>query len=107
MNTEVRVPNADGALIAGMYAQVGAHAAVAAPRLRDPRDRAVQRRARLARRGGRRDASEIQLVPIVIERDTGAAVEVASGLTGNERVVKLASAQFVDGLRVEVAQPGK
>ena len=48
--TEIRVPNPDGALLPGMYVQVALDAARAAPGRRDPRDRAVQRRAGPARR---------------------------------------------------------
>jgi RND family efflux transporter MFP subunit len=94
MNTEIRVPNADGLLIAGMYAQAA---------FTLPSPHRVFEIPATAVSSDSHDASEIKLVPIVIERDTGAVVEVASGLTGTERVVKLASAQFVDGKRVEVA----
>ena len=76
MNTEVRVPNGDGALIAGMYAEVVAHAADAAPRARAARDGADERRRTAcacavvdARR--RRCTSS----PVVVERDTGATIE--------------------------------
>jgi len=47
--------------------------------------------------------SRIHLAPIVIERDTGSTIEIASGLEGSERVVKLASAQLTEGAQVEVA----
>ena len=39
---------------------------------------------------------------IVIERDAGATVQVSSGLSGGERVVKLASAELAEGRAVEV-----
>ncbi len=103
MNTEIRVPNADGALIAGMYAQV-AFTLPSPHRVFEIPATAVASDSHGSRVAVVDDASEIKLVPIVIERDTGATVEVASGLTGTERVVKLASAQFVDGRRVEVAK---
>lgn len=106
MNTEIRIPNPDGALIAGMYAQV-AFTLPSPHRVFEIPSTAVSSDAHGSRVAVVDDASEIKLVPIVIERDTGATVEVASGLTGLERVVKLASAQFVDGLRVDVAQPTK
>jgi hypothetical protein len=48
--------------------------------------------------------SKIHLVPVVVERDTGPTVEVASGLTGTERVAKLASSQFVEDKLVDVAK---
>jgi multidrug efflux pump subunit AcrA (membrane-fusion protein) len=40
--------------------------------------------------------------PVVVERDTGASVQIASGLQGDERIVKLASAELQDGQRVDV-----
>jgi membrane fusion protein (multidrug efflux system) len=45
----------------------------------------------------------IQLVPIVVERDTGAAFEVSSGLNASDRVVKLATTALFDGRQVSVA----
>jgi hypothetical protein len=44
-------------------------------------------------------------VPIVIERDTGATLHVASGLTGDERVLKIAIPWLAPGSTVEVAAP--
>jgi hypothetical protein len=49
-------------------------------------------------------ASKIHLVKVVVERDTGPTVEVASGLAGTERVAKLASSQFVEDQLVDVAK---
>ena len=103
MNTEVRVPNADGSLIAGMYAQVAftlpsPHRVFVLPAT------AVTSDAHGSRVAVVDEASEIRLVPVVIERDTGPTVEIASGLAANDRVVKLASAQLVDGTRVEVSR---
>lgn len=43
--------------------------------------------------------------PIVIERDTGATIQLASGIDPDVRVVKLASAQLVEGMPVEIAAP--
>jgi RND family efflux transporter MFP subunit len=101
MNTEIRVPNPDGTLIAGMYAQV----ALTLPSPHSVHE--IPATALLSDARGQRvavvdEASQIHLVPVVIERDTGATIEIASGLTGSERVVKLAGAQLVDGKRVEV-----
>jgi RND family efflux transporter MFP subunit len=101
MNTEVRVPNGDAALIAGMYAEVALtlpspHTVYELPATALMSDAKGQRVAVV-------DAeSKLHLVPVVLERDTGPTVEIASGLSGNERVVKLASADFVEGMHVEV-----
>lgn len=48
------------------------------------------------------EGGKLHLVPIVIERDTGPTLEIGSGLEGNEKVVKLASAELVEGWPVEV-----
>jgi RND family efflux transporter MFP subunit len=90
MTTEVRVPNGDGALIAGMYAQV-------ALTLPSPH--------RVFEVPATAVASDAHGSRVVVERDTGPTVEIASGLDGTERVAKLASAQFVDGKIVQVASP--
>jgi membrane fusion protein, multidrug efflux system len=103
MNTEIRVPNPDGLLIAGMYAQA-AFTLPSPHRVFEIPSTAVASDAHGSRVAVIDDASQIKMVPIVIERDTGPTVEVASGLTGAERIAKLASAQFVDGLRVDVAK---
>jgi membrane fusion protein, multidrug efflux system len=101
MNTEVRAANADGALIAGMYAEVALtlpapHRVFELPAAALMNDAKGQRVAVV-------DAeSRLHLVPVVVERDTGATVEVASGLLGTERVAKLASGAFVEGGVVEV-----
>jgi membrane fusion protein, multidrug efflux system len=101
MNTEVRVANADGALIAGMYAEVALtlptpHRVFEVPATALSSDSHGQRVALV-------DAdSRIHLVPVVVERDTGPTIEIASGLTGSERVVKLASADLVEGKLVDV-----
>jgi RND family efflux transporter MFP subunit len=103
MNTEVRVPNADGALIAGMYAQV-ALTLPASHRVYELPATALMSDAHGSRVAVVDAASKIHLVPVVVERDTGPTVEIASGLTGTERVAKLASSQFVEDKLVDVAR---
>ncbi|MGO8992909.1 MAG: efflux RND transporter periplasmic adaptor subunit [Polyangiaceae bacterium] len=101
MNTEVRVPNADGALIAGMYAEV----ALTLPlshRVFELPSTALITDAKGVRVAIVDADSKIHLVPVVVERDTGPTIELASGLTGGERVAKLGSAAFSEGRPVEV-----
>jgi membrane fusion protein, multidrug efflux system len=103
MTTEVRVPNGDGALIAGMYANV----ALTLPsphRVFELPATALASDAHGSRVAVVDAESKIRLVPVVVERDTGPTVEISSGLEGTERVAKIASAQFVDGRVVEVAK---
>jgi len=104
MNTEIRVPNGDGTLIPGMYAEVAltlpeSHRVLELPATALMNDARGQHVAVVD------GQSKLHLVPVVIERDNGATVEISSGLTGNEKVVKIGSAAFVDGMQVEVAQP--
>jgi RND family efflux transporter MFP subunit len=103
MNTEVRVPNRDGALLAGMYAQV-ALTLPSSHRVFEIPATALMSDAQGSRVAVVDAESKIHLVPVVVERDTGATVEVASGLTGTERVAKLASSQFVEDKLVAVAK---
>jgi RND family efflux transporter MFP subunit len=101
MNTEIRVPNADGALIAGMYAEVAltlplAHRVLELPATTLMNDSRGQRVAVIDK------DNRLHLVPVVVERDNGATIEIASGLQGTDKVAKIGSAAFVDGMTVEV-----
>ncbi len=103
MNTEVRVPNGDSALLAGMYAQV-ALTLPSSHRVFEIPATALMSDAHGSRVAVVDAASKIHLVQVVVERDTGPTVEIASGLTGTERVAKLASSQFVEDRLVDVAK---
>lgn len=105
MTTEIRVPNQDGALIAGMYAEVSltlpaAHRVLEVPAtalLSDARGQHVA----LVENG------KLHLQPVVVERDNGATIDISSGLTGNESIARIGSAAFVEGMQVEIRQPAK
>ncbi len=102
MLTEVRVPNPKGELLTGMYAQVALtlptpHRVLAIPATALMNDASGLRVAVV----GAGDA--IHFATVVIERDTGATIEIASGLSPEDRVVKLPSAELVEGRAVEVA----
>jgi membrane fusion protein, multidrug efflux system len=104
MTTEIQVPNPDGALMPGMYVQ--ATLAFAVPR------RVVEIPAtalyndaqglRVAVVDAQRKA---HFVPITIERDTGSTLQIATGLTGEEQVVKIAVAGLAEGDPLEVSAP--
>jgi RND family efflux transporter MFP subunit len=101
MNTEIRVPNADGALMPGMYAEVAltlplAHRVLELPATALMNDSRGQRVAVIDK------DNKLHLVPVVVERDNGATIEIASGLQGTDTVAKIGSAAFVDGMTVEV-----
>lgn len=103
MTIEVHVPNPKGDLLVGMYAEVllnlpTPHAIYVIPATALFNDAQGLRVAVV-------DAeSRIRLRPIVIERDTGATLEIASGLDGSEKIVKLAHVELVEGMQVEVAR---
>jgi membrane fusion protein (multidrug efflux system) len=101
MNTEVRVPNSDGAIIVGMYAQVALTLATSHRAFEIPAT-AVMNDAKGIRVIVVDGANKVHIVPVVIERDTGATFEISSGLTGDERVVKLASVSLSEGQEVDV-----
>jgi membrane fusion protein (multidrug efflux system) len=104
MNTEIRVPNKENLLLAGMYAEVALtlpspHRVFQLPATSLLSDAKGQRVAVID------GQDKVHLTPVVVERDNGATLDIASGLTGTERVAKLASAAFVDGMQVEVSAP--
>ncbi len=104
MNTEVRVPNGDGTLLAGMYAQV-AFTLPSPHRIFELPATALMSDAHGVRVAVVDETSTLRLVPIVVERDTGPTVLIASGLTGKERVITIGNSAFVAGKLVEVVEP--
>jgi hypothetical protein len=48
--------------------------------------------------------NRVRWVTVVLERDTGATVEIASGVDVADRVVKLASVELAEGQVVEIAK---
>jgi RND family efflux transporter MFP subunit len=103
LSTEVRVPNGDGALLSGMYAEV----ALSVPlphRVQELPATALLTDAQGVRVQVVGDDGVVRFVPIVIERDLGATVHVSNGLPEGARVVKIASTDLSEGSRVEVAR---
>ena len=103
LKTEVRVPNHGGELLTGMYAEVelslpSPHRAYELPAT------AVMTDAHGVRVAIVTADHHVRLVPIVIERDTGATVRVSTGINEHDTVVKIASANLADGMVVEEAR---
>lgn len=101
MMTEVRVPNPKGELLTGMYAQVSLtvptpHRVLSVPATALINDANGLRVAVVG------EGDRIRLAPVVIERDTGPTVELASGIAPDDRVVRLPSAALTEGLAVEI-----
>jgi membrane fusion protein, multidrug efflux system len=106
MMTEVRVPNPKGELLTGMYAQVSLtlpspHQVLAIPATALLNDASGLRVAVVEAREGH---DRVRLVTVALERDTGATMEIASGLAPGDRVVKLPTAALTDGREVEVVR---
>jgi RND family efflux transporter MFP subunit len=100
MNTEVRVPNPDGALLPGMY--VEAELSLPLPhRVLEVPSTALYSDAQGVR-VATVEQGKIHFAPIVIERDTGATIQIASGLRGDEQIVKIAVPTLSEGQAVEV-----
>ncbi len=104
MTTVVHVPNPKGDLLSGMYARV--EISLPLPH----RVLEVPATALLNDANGTRVAvvdaeSRLHLVPIAIERDTGPTIQIATGIAENDRVVRIAGAELVEGRHVEVAPP--
>jgi len=103
MTTEIRVPNQDAALMPGMYVTTSIMLPTPHRVLEVPAT-ALFNDAHGVRVAVVSAAGKIHFVPITIERDTGATIQVAGGLDGDERIVKVASAALTEGADVVVAR---
>ena len=101
MLVEVRVPNPNNELLAGMYAEV-ALTLPSSHRVFEVPATALLNDAKGLRVALVEADDTLRLVPVTVERDTGATVQISSGLAADARVVKLSSADMVDGKRVQV-----
>jgi RND family efflux transporter MFP subunit len=100
--TEVQVPNDNGELLAGMYAQVRFKLAQSEPTIILPSNTLIMRPD-----GPQVAAVENNIVKmrkIVLGRDFGQQVEVISGLADNEQVVTNPSDAVREGAAVKIAQ---
>jgi RND family efflux transporter MFP subunit len=97
---ELRVPNSDGALLPGMYAQVQLNSPRANPPLVIPSD------AIMLRAGGTlvavvRPDHTVHLQPLVIGRDFGDRMEVVSGLTEGDMIIPNPNDTAREGLKID------
>jgi RND family efflux transporter MFP subunit len=103
MSVEIRVPNPDGRLLTGMYANV----ALTLPtphRLFEIPVTALYSDSKGTRVATIGDDGKVAMKAIGVERDTGQTLQISTGLTGNERIVKLANAELTDGSKVEIIE---
>jgi RND family efflux transporter MFP subunit len=103
MQTEIRVPNPDGTILPGMYVQAQLTLPVPHRVLEIP-STALYNDSQGVRVAVVDATNHVHFAPITIERDTGATLWVATGLTGDEKLVKIAVPSLVEGDVVELAQ---
>jgi membrane fusion protein, multidrug efflux system len=104
LNTEIRVPNPNGKLMSGMYAEVLLNLSAPRPVYEIPAT------ALLSDAQGLRVAivtanDTLHLQPITVERDLGATLQVASGINAGDRVVQIAGAELSEGQKVTPVAP--
>jgi len=105
MTTEVQVPNPDGTLLPGMYVQ--AELTLPVPhRVVEIPATALYSDAQGLRVAVVDGQQKTHFAPITIERDTGATLQIATGLGGDERVVKIAVPGLAEGDPLEVGEAG-
>lgn len=105
LQVDVRVNNADGALRTGMYSEVSLGAGKASPLLRIPATALVSD-GRGTRVATVTTDGHVHLVSVVIDRDLGSDLQIAQGLTADDRVVVNPTDDLVEGGVVEeVAAP--
>lgn len=104
MTTEVRVPNPEHELLSGMYVQVALNLPVPHRLLEVPAT-ALYTDSKGTRVAVVDAQNTVSMKRVVIERDMGSALQISTGLNGDERVVKLASSALDDGTKVEIIQP--
>jgi multidrug efflux pump subunit AcrA (membrane-fusion protein) len=100
LSTEVRVPNSDGRLLSGMYADVRVTLPAARRVFELPATVLMSDAAglRIAVVGA---DNRVHLQRVVLDRDLGATVQIASGLDGSERVIQVPNAELEEGQPVE------
>jgi membrane fusion protein (multidrug efflux system) len=103
LTTEVRVPNPDGVLLSGMFADATLTLPMPHRTFELPITAILTGAKGVSVQVVAADDA-VHLVPVTIEQDLGATVRVSTGLDGSERVIKLASPGLADGSHVEVAR---
>src|SRR5947209_2125939 len=100
MLVEVQVPNADGALLPGMYAQVDLSSARSNPPVLIPGDALIVRADGTQVAVVRPDHT-VHLQKIVVGRDLGARLEVFSGLQAGDTIIANPGDSAREGATVE------
>jgi RND family efflux transporter MFP subunit len=101
LTTEIRVDNAQHELLAGMYAQATLEVAKPHTVYEIPAT-ALWNDANGLRVAVIDEQDRVRFRKVELERDAGAVLQIASGLRGGERLVKLANAGLNEGDHVRV-----
>jgi RND family efflux transporter MFP subunit len=102
MNVEVRAPNPEGKLLPGMYASVRI-GLTSSRRLLILPATAIMNQTTGSFVAVVDGEHKVRLRPVEIERDSGAEVELGSGLNGDEQVIGAPGPDIVEGLSVQIA----
>lgn len=102
MSVQVDVPNPDYKLVPGLYGQVRFKIKQERPAIVLPTS-AMVFGAEGMRVAVLEDGDKIKFKAVTIGRDFGSEAEIATGLTGDERVVANPGERLVDGVEVQVA----
>jgi RND family efflux transporter MFP subunit len=105
LRTEIDVPNPDGRLLPGAYAQVHLALKVEKPLLSVPVN-ALLFRAEGVRAAVVGSDGKVHLKPVAIGRDYGAEVEVLGGVEASDSVILNPSDSLEEGQPVEVSKAG-
>lgn len=104
--TELQVDNSRAEILAGSYAQVRFPDTAGAPALTLPANTLLFG-SKGVQVGVVGDGGKVSLRPITLGRDFGQTVEVADGVTANDRVILNPADSLTDGVTVRVAEPVK
>jgi RND family efflux transporter MFP subunit len=104
MLVEVRVPNPDGVLLPGMYAQVTFAIRQSSPALLMPSNALLIRPEGTLAAVVAKDKT-VHYKKIQVGRDYGTRIEVISGLDENDQVMVNPTTMIHDGEKVEVTSP--
>jgi RND family efflux transporter MFP subunit len=103
MSTELRIPNQDGALLPGMYVQAAITLPVPHKVLEIPAT-ALYSDAHGLRIASVDPQHKVHFSKITIERDTGSTLWIATGISDDEQIVKIAVPSLAEGDTVDTAK---
>lgn len=103
LQVELQIPNPNGEIFSGSYAQVRFNE-TAAPKVLTISDNAIIFRAQGTQVAVLDAANIVHLQSVTLGRDFGDVIEVLSGLKPNDRVVDNPPDSIAEGMRVQIAQ---